>query len=301
MHEQDYQRVAAALEFLSSHWESQPDLETIAAQAGLSPFHFQRLFSRWAGISPTRFLGCLTLERAKQALRQGAGVLDASLEAGLSGPGRLHDLFVSHDATTPGAFKRGGEGLTIVHGIHPSPFGEALLATTPKGLCALEFLAPGEAAEALETLRNRWPEARLEENPARTAGLARQIFDPLARQEASPPLPLHLRGTNFQVRVWRALLEIPPGSVTHYRGLAERLGNPGLARAVGNALASNPLGLLIPCHRVIRGTGVLGEYRWGSARKRLILASEQAWMLAGREDAAQTPHGATLRGQQQVV
>ena len=279
----DHVRIARALEYMEAHAESQPGLEELARHAGLSRFHFQRLFTRWAGISPARYLQNLTLLRAKGALRDGAPVLEAALESGLSGPGRLHDLFVAHEAITPGEFRRGGAGLHIGFGLHPSPFGMACLARTERGLCALEFLedaAPVAARSQAEAiLRGRFPGAVLRLAPEQTAPLAARIFDPLAA--APEPLPLVLRGTNFQVRVWRALLELAPGMGITYGALAGQVGQPGAARAVGRAVGANPIAFLIPCHRVIRQSGALGGYHWGVERKARILASEVSWRQAG--------------------
>jgi AraC family transcriptional regulator of adaptative response/methylated-DNA-[protein]-cysteine methyltransferase len=279
----DYHRIAEAIRFIESRVEEQPTLNEVARHLGLSPFHTQRLFRRWAGITPKDFLQFLTLVRAKRQLASSSSLLDASIRVGLSGPGRLHDLFLTLEAVTPGEFKRGGAGLTISWAIHPTPFGEALFATTERGLCGLSFV--DETNGALEELRTRWPEARLHQSSDLTAAVASQIAERM-RGLAREPLRLVLKGTPFQIQVWAALLTIPEGQVTSYRRLAELAGVPTAARAVGSAVGANPIGYLIPCHRVIRETGAIGEYRWGSQRKTILLAVEAARGQArGRSDA----------------
>ena len=275
----DYSRVALAIAYLEGHANNQPSLQEVAAHVGLSEFHFQRLFHRWAGVTPKAFLQCLTLGRAKALLQDAHSLLETSLELGLSGPSRLHDLFLSVEAMTPGAFKRGGEGLNIHWGVHETPFGEALLAVTPRGLCGLSFFGEGSRAEALRGLEHRWPEAGLTEAPERTEPIAQEVT---ARMQGAPgqPLSLVLKGSPFQVKLWEALLTIPEGRVTSYQGLAGLIQSPGASRAVGTALSMNPIGYLIPCHRVIRATGAIGEYRWGSVRKQALLAMEGARTLA---------------------
>lgn len=278
----DYALVAAAIRYLESHQPAQPELDELATQLGVSPFHLQRVFKRWAGISPKRFLQFLTVEHAKQLLAASHSVLDAAYAAGLSGPGRLHDLFVTVEAMTPGEYKTGGAGLTITYGAHASPFGPCVIATTARGVCALNFddgggLAPDAALHA------RWPHARLVENPDAIAAVAGQIFhgawstDPAAGQA---PLRLLLAGTNFQIKVWEALLRIPAGAVCTYEDVAALIGQPAAARAVGGAVGANEIAFLIPCHRVIRKSGVIRDYRWGSTRKKAILGWEAA-RLAG--------------------
>ncbi len=267
----DYQRIEQAILFLERNFHRQPRLEEVARSIHLSEYHFQRLFRRWAGISPKRFLQFLTVEYAKQRLEVSRPVLSVAWEAGLSGGGRLHDLFVAAEAVTPGEFRRRGEGVRIAHGFHDSPFGRCLLARTERGICALSFVEQGAEAEAVEELRARWSGAELVEDPAETVAAAARIF-----QGGAGPLSLHLRGTNFQLRVWEALLHIPAGHLVSYGELAEGLGCPGASRAVGSAVARNPVGWLIPCHRVIRELGVLGGYRWGTARKRAMLGWEAA-------------------------
>jgi AraC family transcriptional regulator of adaptative response/methylated-DNA-[protein]-cysteine methyltransferase len=270
---EDYARIEQAILFLEKNFRQQPDLKEVAASVGLSEYHFQRLFSRWAGISPKRFLQFLTIEYAKQLLTESKSVLDATYESGLSSPGRLHDLFVTCEAITPGEFKNKGEGLTITYGFHPSPFGECLLAVTDRGICGLAFVSGSNRDNVLTELKNKWPQAKFAEDPAYTLPFVEQIFNPVKSRQA---LPVILKGTNFQIKVWQALLKIPPGSVVSYDELATLIGQPGAARAVGNAVAQNPIGYVIPCHRVIRKMGAVGDYHWNPTRKRAILGWEAA-------------------------
>lgn len=283
MQTRDYQRIERALRILLRDHRDPPALDALAAELGLSRFHFQRLFTRLAGISPGRFVHHLVLQEAKDLLARRSSVLDAALDAGLSGPGRLHDLFVAHEAVTPGEFKARGAGLRIAYGFHPTPFGTCLVGVTERGVCALSFVDDDGAApqaargRALDGLRARWPRAVLEEAPARTEPVAAAAFAPPgAADRGRTPLRVLLHGTNFQVQVWAALLRIPPGATATYGDVAAAVGRPGAARAVGRALADNPVACLIPCHRVIRGLGVLGGYRWGEDRKRMLLAWEAA-------------------------
>lgn len=270
----DYRLIEQAIRFLGDNVRRQPELREVAASVGLSEFHFQRLFQRWAGVSPKRFLQFQTAQEAKRVLRQAGDLLDASYGSGLSGPGRLHDLIVNVDAVTPGEYKRGGAGLVISWGVHASPFGDCLLGVTPRGVCALEFLRPETRAEALARLRASWEHAELRHAPQPTAAVAARIFGPHAHRQA--PLAVLVKGTNFQIKVWEALLRIPSGAVTSYGRLARSVGQPRAARAVGSAVAANPIAYLIPCHRVIRGTGAFGDYRWGAVRKRVLLSAELA-------------------------
>ncbi len=270
----DYRRIERAIRYLEDHFQEQPALDEIAAHLNLSPYHFQRLFRRWAGISPKRFLQFLTVDYAKRCLDASESVLDAAFDSGLSGPGRLHDLFVNLDAVTPGEYKSGGQDLRIEYGFHDTPFGRCLLAATPRGICWLSFPESEDVQDAIEALRNRWPEARLLERPESTASTLAEIFpeDPNAVRS----LTLHVKGTNFQIKVWEALLRVPFGHMTTYRQIARSIGCPGAARAVGSAVGANPVACLIPCHRVIRNSGVLGQYRWGTARKKALLGHEAA-------------------------
>lgn len=267
---QEARRMAEAIAYLSRHYRDQPRLEDAAAKAGLSPHHFQRLFTRWVGVSPKKFVGYLTLDHAKALLRESASVLDAALEAGLSGPGRLHDLAVSIDAVTPGEWKARGEGLSIAYGFAPSPFGETLLMQTTRGLCGLAFADPGGEAEALADMTHRWPRARFTRDDAMAGRTIARIF---ADRE---PLALHLIGTPWQVKVWEALLRIPPGRLVTYEDIAVRICTKRASRAVGTAVGLNPISWLIPCHRVLRKSGALAGYHWGLDRKRAMLAMEAA-------------------------
>jgi AraC family transcriptional regulator of adaptative response/methylated-DNA-[protein]-cysteine methyltransferase len=281
----DYHRIAEAIRFIESRVEEQPSLRDVASHLGLSPFHFQRLFRRWAGITPKDFLQFLTLGRAKRQLAASTNLLETSMTVGLSGPGRLHDLFLSLEAVTPGEFKRGGAGLEIAWGVHPTPLGDALFATTGRGLCGLFFVEARDSAR--EELRARWPAARLREDANLTAPTANEVARRM-RGLTHKPLRLVLKGTPFQIQVWAALLSIPEGQVTSYRGLALRSGAPSAARAVGTALGANPIGYLIPCHRVIRETGAIGDYRWGGQRKAILLALESARSHARAPSSAET-------------
>ncbi len=273
----DYERVAQIIRFLDERSVEQPDLAAVAARAGLSPFHLHRLFSAWAGVTPKDFLQCLTLTHAKVLLRAGESILDAALESGLSGPGRLHDLCVNLEAASPGELKSGGAGWTISFGFAESPFGKCLIAKSPRGICHLSFVE--NEKPALAELQNDWPQAKLKRNDSVIVRLTVKIFarrtaNQSAVLEAGAPLRAFVRGTPFQVRVWRALLEIQPGLLTSYRRLAAAIGKPSASRAVGTAVSQNPLAYLIPCHRVIRETGVIGNYHWGPVRKRAMIAWE---------------------------
>jgi AraC family transcriptional regulator of adaptative response/methylated-DNA-[protein]-cysteine methyltransferase len=270
---EDYARIEQAILFLEQNFRKQPDLKEVAGFIGLSEYHFQRLFGRWAGISPKRFLQFLTVEYAKQLLRQSKNVLDVTYEAGLSSPGRLHDLFVTCEALTPGEFKSQAEGVTITYGFQASPFGECLIALTGRGICSLEFTSKDGREAALKSLKQRWAGANFIEEPGRTRPFAERIFNPVRDKQA---LPLILKGTNFQIKVWQALLKIPFGAVVSYEDIARHIGQPKAVRAVGNAVDSNPVGFVIPCHRVIRKLGQIHEYQWGALRKRAILAWEAA-------------------------
>lgn len=269
----DYARVERAIRFIEAHRLEQPELDAVAAAMGLSPFHAQRVFTRWVGVSPKRFLGLLTIEHAKAALDARASVLDTAYDVGLSGPSRLHDLFVTYEALTPGEYKAQGAGITLRWGVHPTPFGEALLAVTERGVARLAFIAPDELDDALAELREAWPSSTLVRDQDATAAWLPRVFPDGVLAE---PLPLLVKGTPFQTQVWRALLRIPAGSTMTYGQLAAALGKPGAARAVGTACKVNPIAFLIPCHRVIRETGALGGYRWGLVRKRAMLAWEAA-------------------------
>lgn len=269
----DYALVEKAIHYLEENYQNQPALADIAAHVGLSEYHFQRLFSRWAGISPKRFGQYLTMQHAKQVLAESQNVLEAAYATGLSGPGRLHDLFVTHEAVTPGEYKARGAGLTIRYGFHPTPFGEALLAETERGICGLSFVTGNGRAAAFKDLADTWPQAVLVEDEGGTATAVTQIFSPADRQA---PLPLYLKGTNFQIQVWMALLRVPAGALVTYSTLARAAGQDKAVRAVGTAVGHNPIAYLIPCHRVIQKSGNLGNYHWGATRKKALIGWEAA-------------------------
>jgi AraC family transcriptional regulator of adaptative response/methylated-DNA-[protein]-cysteine methyltransferase len=271
----DYERIANILRYLDQHHAEQPDLAKLAEYAGLSRFHFHRLFSRWAGVSPKDFLQCLTLSHAKELLRRGEDVLSASLSAGLSGPGRLHDLCVNLEAATPGEIKLGGAGWIIHAGFAPSPFGNCLAAESPRGICHLSFAESRNRQMAAAAIAQDWPSAKIQWDDATMSQRIAPLFTPTKRN-SQLPLRAHVRGTNFQIRVWLALLKVPPGSIVSYNDLAAAVCTRNATRAVASAVARNPLAYLIPCHRVIRNTGVLGNYRWDPTRKKAILAWENA-------------------------
>lgn len=283
----DYERIERAIRYLEENYRQQPDLKELAHGAGLSEFHFQRLFRRWAGISPKRFLQYLTAGHAVRMLRESRSNLDAAYDAGLSGGGRLHDLLVNFHAVTPGELKRAGAGLTIQYGFHPSPFGECLIGVTARGVCHLGFVPPESRRTELAELTTEWPRARFEEASRVTAPIARRLFTRGNGQ--APGIDLHVPGTNFQIKVWAALLRIPPGSVASYEDIARRIRAPRAVRAVANAIAHNPVAWLIPCHRVIRKSGALGGYRWGETRKKALLAWETARAGDVRSSAASRP------------
>jgi len=271
----DYARIEQAIYFLENNASRQPSLSEVAESIHLSEYHFQRLFRHWVGISPKRFLQFLTKENAKKLLEGSASVLEAAYQVGLSSPGRLHDLFVTSEAVTPGEYKLRGTGLTIYYGFHPTPFGECLLAVTERGICNLSFVMTDGRLKALKELQRNWPKANLVEEPSRTQPLVRQIFDHNT-QGSSQSLRLYLSGSNFQLKVWEALLRIPTGHMVSYRDIASHLGNPLASRAVGSAVAHNPVAVLIPCHRVIHTLGEFGNYHYGSARKKALLGWEMA-------------------------
>lgn len=274
----DYERVAQVIRFLDARQVEQPDLTTLADRAGLSPFHFHRLFATWAGVTPKDFLQCLTLAHAKKLLRAGDTALETALASGLSGPSRLHDLCVNLEAASPGELKSGGAGWTILFGFTDSPFGKCLIAESPRGICHLSFVKNEKSA--LTELQNDWPHAKWHRDDSATAKLGARIFLPPDNPPAQPTLRAFVRGTPFQVRVWRALLQVQPGALTSYGRLAAVIEKPAAARAVGTAVGKNPLAYLIPCHRVIRETGVIGNYHWGQIRKRTIIAWESSHFCA---------------------
>lgn len=271
----DYQQIELAIAYLESNFREQPSLDEIASVVHLSKYHFQRLFKRWAGISPTQFLQFLTIEYAKHQLVESRTVLQSSLDAGLSGPGRLHDMFVNHEAITPGQYRKQGKGLEITYGIHSTPFGQALIAMTSRGICALRFLDQKNSQLALDLLAKEWPKAHLKSDQINTASQMKKVFGSINPDERRP-FHLYLKGTNFQIQVWRALLTLPTGYLVSYQQVAELIGRPSATRAVASAIAQNPIGFLIPCHRVINKNGRYHNYRWGSTRKKAIIAWEAA-------------------------
>ncbi|HEX9511250.1 MAG TPA: methylated-DNA--[protein]-cysteine S-methyltransferase [Puia sp.] len=288
----NYDRIATAIEYMKTHFKEQPDLNEVAEKVHLSPFHFQRLFSEWAGVSPKKFLQYLSIGYAKSLLQnKGATLFDTAFETGLSGTGRLHDLFIGIEGMTPGEYKNGGEALSINYSFAESPFGEIIVASTPKGICHLAFagksvdvlaspvsasgkILPSDEQAAFSALRERYPNATYRQ----TVDLIQQNALYIFSQDWSrlSDIKLHLKGTPFQIKVWEALLNIPMGSLSSYSLISEKIGNPAASRAVGSAVGSNPVAFLIPCHRVIRSTGETGEYHWGSTRKTAMIGWEAA-------------------------
>lgn len=270
----DYDRIAKAISFIVSQVDNQPTLDEIAAHVHLSSFHFQRLFSRWAGITPKKLLQVLTVEHAKKLLNKSISLIDTSYSLGLSSGSRLYDHFVHLEGVTPGEYKTGGRGLTIEYAVHDTPFGEAFIAVTPRGICSFAFLEHTEIKEQIADVVKKWPSASVNENRDRTSTIVTTMFDvPL---KLDRPLSLHVSGTNFQISVWKALLRIPPAMVASYAQIAAAIDRPGSARAVGQAIGANPIAFMIPCHRVIQQSGDLGGYQWGKTRKRAIHAWEAA-------------------------
>ena len=270
----DYQRIERAIRHLGQSVSEKPDLKELASRLGLSEYHFQRLFSRWAGVSPKRFQQFLTLDYAKFVLSRSENLLEATHEAGLSSVSRLHELFLECEAVTPGEYRNRGKGLSISYGFHPSPFGECLLAVTSRGICGLSFIQNGNRPQVLEILTGRWREATFTANPRLTRQYLERIFYP--NRDHQIPLYLFVKGTNFQIKVWEALLRIPTGALVSYHRLARHLGMPGASRAVANAVAHNPIHYLIPCHRVIQSLGAFGGYQGGRERKQALLGWEAA-------------------------
>jgi AraC family transcriptional regulator of adaptative response/methylated-DNA-[protein]-cysteine methyltransferase len=284
----DYSRIESAIRYLDAHRSAHPSLAAVARHVGLSESHFQRMFTRWAGISPKRFLQHQTAQLAKRLLRENRSVLSASYEAGLSGPSRLHDLIVNAEAVTPGEFQRAGAGLVVRYGFHPSPFGECLLAVTERGICHLAFVHPVSRHDAVERIRHDWPQATLVPDQQATLIAAARAF-PAPGSAKLPSLALHVKGTNFQLKVWEALLRVPDGNVTTYGAIAQAIGDPKASRAVGTAVGGNPISYLIPCHRVIRATGELGGYAWGPERKKVMLTFESLRSDQRREQLLRQP------------
>jgi AraC family transcriptional regulator of adaptative response/methylated-DNA-[protein]-cysteine methyltransferase len=281
----DWRRIGRAIHFLTERYTEQPRLEDAADAVGLSPFHFQRLFTRYVGVSPKSFIGHLTLEHAKRELAAGASVMDAAIESGLSGSSRLHDLSLKIEAMTPGEYARGGRGLSIAYGFVDCPFGRVLAMTTAKGVCGLAFGDEGEEKRMLADMMSRWPKADFTENTGQAEEIAQKIFEHGGKTE----IGLHLFGTPFQIKVWEALVKIPEGKMTTYGAIAARLGDAKASRAVGTAVGRNPVSWLIPCHRVLGSDGALHGYHWGLVRKRSMLAME-----AARNEARQSPRTSAI-------
>ena len=282
----DYDLVRQTIERISLDYRAQPSLEDIASDLGVAPGKLQKTFSRWAGLTPKAFLQAVTLDHARRLLGdEGLPLLDASYELGLSGPGRLHDLFVTHEAMSPGDFKTGGAGLQISYGFHPSPFGTAVIMATERGLCGLAFADPGEEKAALEDMTKRWPGARFSPDQAMTAPYVSRIFSP-EQWRADQPLRIVMIGTDFQVRVWEALLRIPLGAASTYQDVARAIGNPKASRAVGAAVGRNPISFVVPCHRALGKSGQLTGYHWGITRKRAMLGWETGCLQAGTSQSS---------------
>ncbi len=269
----DYEIVRQVIEFVTETWRDQPSLEAIAERVGMEPTRLQKLFTRWAGLSPKAFLQAITLDHARALLAQSATVLDTTYEVGLSGPGRLHDLFVTHEAVTPGSYRARGEGIVIRYGFHASPFGGALVMATEYGLAGLAFADPGQEIAALADMMRRWPRAEYVEDSSATAPLAGRIFNP-EKWRPETPLRVVLIGSDFEIRVWEALLKVPVGCATTYSDVARRIERPNASRAVGAAVGKNPISFVVPCHRVLGRSGALTGYHWGLTRKRAILGWE---------------------------
>lgn len=276
---QDYETVRRAIEYLTRKFRDQPEVEAVAAATGTDARALTESFRRWCGLTPKAFLQAVTLDNAKKLLSQSPNILEASYELGLSGPGRLHDLFVVHEAMSPGEWKTGGEGLEIRYGFHPSPFGTALVMMTQRGLCGLAFADPGKERPALNDMRGRWPNARYVEDSANTADVAARIFQS-DRWKPDTPLRVVLIGTDFEVRVWETLLKVPLGHAATYSQVARKIGSDKAARAVGAAVGKNPISFVVPCHRIVGANGALTGYHWGLTRKRAMLGWEQARLSA---------------------
>lgn len=266
----DYDRIKQAILFINEEAANQPNLETVAKQIGISSAYLQRIFHRWAGVSPKRFLQYLNATRARELLRDSVSVLDTAFEVGLSGPGRLHDLTVSIDAVSPGEYARHGEGILVRYGIHESPFGKCLIGVTERGINFLRFLDESDLEIHVAELQEEWHRSTLQQDQKTTAPIVKSIFHNADKET----FLLHLKGTNFQLKVWEALLRIPEKCFISYHDLAKRIGEPTATRAVANAVGKNPIAHLIPCHRVLRNSGALGGFRWGVERKQVMLARE---------------------------
>ena len=276
----NFSRIEQAIRFLTENVTAQPDLDEVAAQVHLSPFHFQRLFTDWAGISPKRFLQFLTTDFLKNRLVNTSNLLEATDLAGLSSPSRVHDLFVTLEAVTPNEYKTGGENVEIAYGFHETPFGKCFIAVTERGICGLSFIQTDNELAVFNDFKKKWANADFEKNEMKTALIINQIFNTPPSVSSTPKLHLLVKGTNFQVKVWEALLKIPTGGLSTYQTIAELAGSPNAVRAVGTAVGSNPIAYLIPCHRVIRKEGKIGEYHWGENRKKALIGFEMAQVLS---------------------
>jgi len=274
---EDYARIEKAIRYISENAENQPGLGEIAEQVNMSDYHFQRLFTRWVGVSPKKFLQYLTIEHAKTALQDSRSLLDTALDSGLSGSSRLHDLFVNFEAMTPGEYKARGKDIEIAYGFYPSPFGEYLLAVTKNGICGLIFKSGKDREAAVKEIKERWPASHVYESTDATRPYSEKIWDQFLHRDTGLP-QYFVRGTAFQIKVWQALLRIPFGTLVSYRDVAVMIGMPGSVRAAANAVANNAIAFLIPCHRVINSSGILGKYRWGSERKTALIG----WELSRR-------------------
>ena len=281
----DYELVCRNLEFLRENWRDQPSLDELAKRNGMSGAHLQRLFMRWAGLSPKAFLQALTIDHARKLLRDSASVLDTTYEVGLSGPGRLHDLFVTHEGMPPGVYKARGKGVLIRYGFHDCPFGRVLVMLTGLGLCGLAFADQGQESAALADMMKRWPQADYVDDTVATAPFVARIFDP-QRWKADQPLRIVFIGSDFETRVWETLLRIPLGKATTYSDIASHIGKPAASRAVGTAVGKNPLSFVVPCHRVLGKSGNLCGYHWGLTRKQAILGWEAGIESPGSDLAA---------------
>ncbi len=269
----DYDSVRRAIAFISEHWRTQPTIEAMADAAAVTPDELHHLFRRWAGLTPKAFMQALTLDHAKNLLRDSASVLDAALDSGLSGPGRLHDLFVTHEAMSPGEWKTGGGGMTLRFGFHPSPFGTAIVIATDRGLAGLAFADPGDEQTAFADMKRRWPNATFVEDTDGTTALAQRVFD-TRLWRADQPLRVVLIGTDFEVRVWETLLKVPMGRAVSYSDIASKINSPKASRAVGAAVGRNPVSFVVPCHRALGKSGALTGYHWGITRKQAMLGWE---------------------------
>jgi len=271
----DYEIVSRTIGFISNHWREQPSIEEMSEAVSVTPDELHHLFRRWAGLTPKDFMQAVTLHNAKRMLRESASILDTAYDAGLSGPGRLHDLFVTHEAMSPGEWKKGGAGTTLRYGFHPSPFGTAVIVATGRGLAGLAFADEGGEQAALADLQRRWPLAAYIADQSITSALARRVFEE-SQWCPDQPLRVVLIGTDFEVRVWETLLRIPMGNATSYSDVARRIGAPNASRAVGAAVGKNPISFVVPCHRVLGKGGAITGYHWGLTRKRAMLGWESA-------------------------